>query len=689
MRLLPSESMKFKLLPLSLAALAALLTGLPASHAQIARSSWLPTGPDGGDARRFAFDPRDPSRIYLGTTDSWIYVSTDGGSTWSRIAQLAAQDNLVVDSLVVDRSDPNTIYAGVHVVTRPDGGVYISHDRGVSWLESPGIRGQAVLALTQAPSRPEMLIAGTLQGVFRTEDRGAHWQQISQPDIHEVQSIAIDPGDPGTVYAGTWHLPWKTKDGGAHWSGMTQGLIDDSDVFSMVVDRSYPSIMFLSACSGIYRSDTAGDLFHKIQGIPSTARRTRVLTMDPSDHNTVYAGTTEGLYKTTDGGKDWTRTTGPDVIINDVYVDPRNPKHVLLATDRSGVLASEDAGLGFQASNTGFSQRQVAALLPDARIPGTLYAGVVNDKTYGGMFVTADYGKTWKQQSEGLRGADVFLLAQSAAGTLMAGTSDGVFRWSGSEWVPADTGFVRPPPPPPVRSRKAGAHTAASSAAHRSTAARAVPKKLEPHAIHGRVTALSAAGNTWYATTAEGVFRSTDNGESWEMPSVHGAAGVVENGNRYTAIAGDGTSVFVARRQGMLFSSDQGETWQTVAMPSGLTVVSALAMSSNGVLWAGGREGVFYTADHGSTWIQLRQLPVADVNSLEWDSAMNRVLLTSGQSTLIFAIDPAERTWKWWNVGWPVHSFTTLNGHLMAASFFSGVVAAPQPETAGARTAQR
>ena len=676
--------MKIKQFPLFLAFLAALLTGLPASQAQIAKSSWLPIGPDGGDARRFAFDPRDPSRIYLGTTDSWIYVSTDGGSTWSRIAQLAAQDNLVVDSLVVDRSDPNTIYAGVHVVTRPDGGVYISHDRGVSWLESPGIKGQAVLALTQAPSRPEVLIAGTLQGVFRTEDRGAHWRQISEPDIHEVQSIAIDPGDPNTIYAGTWHLPWKTTDGGAHWSGMTTGLIDDSDVFSMVVDRSYPSIMFLSACSGIYRSDTAGDLFHKIQGIPSTARRTRVLTMDPSDHNTVYAGTTEGLYKTTDGGTNWTRTTGPDVIINDVYVDPRNPKHVLLATDRSGVLASEDAGLGFIASNTGFSQRQVAALLPDAKNPGTLYVGVVNDKTYGGVFVTADYGKTWKQQSEGLRGADVFLLAQSEAGTLMAGTSDGIFRWSGSEWVAADAGFVRPPPPVVSRSRRAAGHATTSGAAHRSTTARAVPRKLDLHAIHGRITALSVAGDTWYAATAQGVFISTDNGEAWEMPGAHDAAGVVENGNRYTAIAGEGSSVFVARREGMLFSPDKGDTWQTVAMPNGLTVVSALAITPDGTMWAAGREGVFYTADRGSTWTQLRQLPVSDINSLAWDASMNRVLVTSGQSTVIFAIDPSQKSWKWWNVGWPVHSFTELSGHLMAASFFSGVVAAPQPESASA-----
>ena len=61
---------------------------------------------------------------------------------------------------------------------------------------------------------------------------------------------------------------------------------------------------------------------------------------DPVNAATVYAGTTEGLYQTTNGGATWQRLTGPDVIVNDVYVDPTNDKHVLLATDRSGVLLS-------------------------------------------------------------------------------------------------------------------------------------------------------------------------------------------------------------------------------------------------------------------------------------------------------------------------------------------------------------
>ena len=174
--------------------------------------------------------------------------------------------------------------------------------------------------------------------------RGRRSVPEGSKEIHEIESLAVDPTDPQIVYAGTWHLPWKTEDGGATWHNIKKGLIDDSDVFSIIIDPGKRRTVFLSACSGIYKSETAGELFRKIQGIPSTARRTRVLMQDPENHEVVYAGTTEGLYKTQDSGKTFQSLTGPDVIVNDVFVDPGDSNHVLLATDRSGVLASRGRG---------------------------------------------------------------------------------------------------------------------------------------------------------------------------------------------------------------------------------------------------------------------------------------------------------------------------------------------------------
>lgn len=660
-----------------LAAMAAFLSGCGCLTAVAATPPWNPAGPDGGDARRFAFSAQDPNRIYVGTTDSWIYVSNDGGSTWSRLAHLGNQDGLVVDSLVVDRTDPHTLYAGVWGMDHPDGGIYISHNDGHTWSQAPEMHGQSVRSLAQARSNPRVLVAGTLRGVYRTEDGGQHWREISPPEskeLHEVESLAIDPYDAGTIYAGTWHLPWRTMDGGAHWSNIKQGVVDDSDVFSMIVDPSRPSVVFLSACSGIYRSDNYGGDFRKVQGIPATARRTRSLRMDPVNRNTVYAGTTEGLYKTEDGGEQWTRTTDPNVIVNDVYVDPRNPKHVLLATDRSGILASEDGAAGFQDSNTGFSQRQVSALLADSRSRGTLYAGVVNDKTYGGVFSSSDEGRTWKQQSDGLRGRDVFVLAQSADGTVLAGSSDGIFRMEGTTWLAANTLAGSDPAVP----EKVETHTRRTRAERRVV----VPKPKEPQEIHGRVTALAASSDAWYAATAHGVFRSTDRGQQWQpILAPHDATSFFRDGE-YLALAVSGQTVFAGRREGIMLSRDAGTTWRTVPLPAGLTALATLTLAPDGSLWAGGREGVFYSGDSGESWTPLRRLPVVAVNRIAWDPELERLIVTSGEGTVIYAVDPRDRTWQWWNAGWTVRAVASLGGRLAAASLYSGVVVQPPAETA-------
>ncbi len=664
--------------PVGHSAFLCLLCGLPALAAN---APWASTGPDGGDARRFAFSVQDPSRIYLGTTDSWIYVSADGGSSWSRLAKLGSRDDLVVDSLVVDRNDPRTLYAGVWCIDHPDGGIYISYDQGRTWAEAADMHGQSVRALTQARSNSRVLVAGTLSGVYRSADRGLHWREISPPggaEIHEVESIAIDPYDPEIIYAGTWHLPWKTNDGGANWASIHEGVIDDSDVFSMIVDPSRPSVMFLSACSGIYKSENFGYAFRKVQGIPSTARRTRSLRMDPADRDTVYAGTTEGLYKTQDGGESWSRTTNPDVIVNDVYVDPRNPKHVLLATDRSGVLASEDGAAGFQDSNTGFSQRQVAALLADEKSPATLYAGVINDKTFGGVFVSSDMGRTWKQQSDGLLGRDVFVLAQSEDGTVLAGSSNGIFRWDGSSWISAGA-LAQPPAPapiiaPPKAQRGRGRKILSADPPP-------VAKPQEPVEIRGRVTALAVSGDSWFATTSQGIFRSTDRGSTWAPVSNPDAGTAFAGTSDYLTVASNGKRVFAGRRDGIIASEDDGVTWKPINLPTGLTALAALALEPDGTLWAGGREGVFFSPDSGDTWKAVKRLPVVAVNSLDWDTVQNRLIVTCGVGTIIYSVDPRDQSWMWWNTGWAVHSVASLNGRLAAASMYSGVVIQPAAET--------
>ena len=168
-----------------------------------AESAWTVVGPAGGDARAFAAFPGQPKHLLLGTTNSWLYESTDEGANWHRLAKLGTDDGLVLDSIVVNSADPATIYVGAWK-NSDEGGLWVSHDRGHSWSEPTQFKGQPIHALAQASSDAHILYAGTLEGVFRSDDSGATWAQISPPgshEIHEIESLAVDPGNADVVYA--------------------------------------------------------------------------------------------------------------------------------------------------------------------------------------------------------------------------------------------------------------------------------------------------------------------------------------------------------------------------------------------------------------------------------------------------------------------------------------------------------
>ena len=190
--------------------------------------NWFPLGPYGGDARSFAVDPHDSKHLYLGTETGWIYQSHDGGTSWTRVAQVDGRNDLVIDHISIDPAAPQQMILAAFMVNRPEGGLYLSDDGGKRWTKQTEMGDQSVRSLTRALSDPNILVAGTLKGIYRSKDNGKHWELISpsgSTEIHEVGSIAVDPKDPNILYAGTWHLPWKTVDGGAHWQRIKQGII--------------------------------------------------------------------------------------------------------------------------------------------------------------------------------------------------------------------------------------------------------------------------------------------------------------------------------------------------------------------------------------------------------------------------------------------------------------------------------
>jgi photosystem II stability/assembly factor-like uncharacterized protein len=657
-----------------------------------AQTIWSAVGPAGGDARVLASVPGQPAHLYFGSTNSWLYESLDGGASWRRLAKLDSADDLILDHIIVDQLNPATIYVAAWKLDHPGGGLWVSHDGGRKWSEIAGLHGQSIRAFAQAPSNPKMLFAGTLDGVFRSTDAGASWTQISPPgshEIHEVESLAIDPVNPEVIYVGTWHLPWKTIDGGNSWHSIKQGLIDDSDVFSIIIDPAQPETVFASACSGIYKSENGGELFHKVQGIPSTARRTRVLMQDPAHPEVIYAGTTEGLYKTVDGGTSFQRMTGPEVIVNDVFVDSQDSNHVLLATDRGGVLLSNDAAASFVPANEGFSARKVEALLVDGGNTASgsaarLFAGVVNDKSYGGVFVSTDGGARWRQidaaAGGGLGGRDVFVLAEAPDGTILAGTNDGIFALNKSDKLGEPDGSWRP--------RNTIQNTLARTAIrmHDGKRVNVAPplseKRLneKPRELDGRVYALDLSGEAWLASTAGGLFTSRDHGASWQ-------GGRVQGSGHYLSVAAHGPELAAARQDGVVLSTDGGHGWTPIDTPLVRTPIHCVAFSADGALWLGARAGVYFTRDLGRTWLWLDRFPLGEIDSLSYDAHRDRVLVSSRSSDQIYALDPKSLDWTWVQTGYRINLARVAGDRLLAASLYDGVVV--QPQAAEAQTAQK
>jgi photosystem II stability/assembly factor-like uncharacterized protein len=652
--------------------------------------AWFPFGPDGGSARSFAADPQDHLHLYLGAANGWIYQTRDGGRKWERLARLAKRDDLVIDDIVVDPADAKHLVVGAWASTdlnHPDGGIFISHDGGSTWIAQPEMQGQSVRSLTDARSDPKILVAGTLMGVFRSEDGGEHWGRISpegNAEIHEVESLAVDPVDPNVIYAGTWHLPWKTTDGGKKWSIMKQGVIEDSDVFSIIVDPKQSNVVYLSACSGIYKSTDAGGKFaggvgvNKTQGIPSTARRTRVLMQDPNNENTVFAGTTEGLYRTFDAGKYWMQTTSSDVIVNDVYVDPANSKHVLLATDRRGILVSEDGGDSFAASNSGFSVRQVTAFTADANHSATVYIGVVNDKDAGGVFVSRTGALSWQQVSDGLGGHDIFALGQAPDGTILAGTERGIYRLKDTLWtrVGADTKAPQVPSAVPAESAKR-----ARSAVRRKPG-REVSHVAQPVKVHGTVAVVkdfggsvygfTTVGETVFAAASQGLLKSVNSGATWSE-----VKDSLPDGSEF--VASQGTTVVAASLYGLTVSGDGGKIWHAATLPKKQMQISALAVDAHGAIWLGDRDGIYSSADKGTTWQPLDYPYMRKVINIYFDASADRMLIATGElGTKLFSLNSATLRVSEIDTGWNLRFARPVGNYLIGATLFDGIVVQPR-----------
>jgi len=299
------------------------------------------------------------------------------------------------------------------------------------------------------------------------------------------------------------------------------------------------------------------------------------------------------------------------------------------------------------------------AFASDAIHPAVVYAGVVNDKEEGGVFQSVDGGVHWRQDSVGLNGRDVYSLASTQAGTLLAGTTHGIFRLQGETWV--NTGQW-------LKNISHEKRPATKSAILSRDDSRLTSQPMVDSIVYSMV---SDGNFSTFAGTSDGLLHSEDDGVAWtSMATLH--MGEV----RFFAV--DRGVMLAAGLKRMSLSTNGGARWASLALPAALTQVSAVAVDGNLNLWVGGREGVFYSPDSGATWRPIHNLSTPQVDAIYFDRSGNRILLTTANSTMVFAVQLPDYTVRYWETGWKLRFARPMGTHLLAATLYDGVVIQPK-----------
>ncbi len=242
------------------------------------------------------------------------------------------------------------------------------------------------------------------------------------------------PNKPNLFYFGaTGGGVWKTEDGGRAWKNISDGFFGGS-IGSIAVSTDDSNVMYVgggestvrgnvSSGYGVWKTENAGKTWTQ-SGLKKSRHIPRIV-IHPRDHNTVFAAVLgniykptqeRGIYKSTDGGKTWTKK----LFVNesagavDLIMDPTNPR-ILYATtwnlrrtpyslssggEGSALWKSTDSGETWKeiSKNEGFAEGILGNIgVTVSPVNNDLVWAIVENKEEGGVYKSTDGGDTWKQ----------------------------------------------------------------------------------------------------------------------------------------------------------------------------------------------------------------------------------------------------------------------------------------------------
>ncbi|WP_298951652.1 glycosyl hydrolase [uncultured Nonlabens sp.] len=242
------------------------------------------------------------------------------------------------------------------------------------------------------------------------------------------------PGKPNLFYFGsTGGGVWKTVDGGRTWTNISDGFLGGS-IGAVTVAPSDHNVIYVgggektvrgnvSSGYGIWKTEDAGKTWTEA-GLPKSRHVPRIV-IDPNDHNTVYAAVLgniykptadRGVYKSTDGGKTWSKKLFTNDLAGavDLIIDPSNSRVLYASTwrlqrtpyslssggDGSALWKSTDYGETWKeiSKNEGFAIGTLGIMgITVSPVDSDRLYAIVENKDQGGLYRSDDAGLTWKK----------------------------------------------------------------------------------------------------------------------------------------------------------------------------------------------------------------------------------------------------------------------------------------------------
>ena len=530
------------------------------------------------DVIQVAISPHDPDTLLAATWYGGLFRSRDRGESWERLHEADFQFGCF-SCVAFDPDGADLAYtasADEVLVLRFD-------DEGsLSW-EILGRRNSSLhlaRGIWVDPSdSATLLVPDAASGIFRSQDAGRTWELVQVPEA-DISEIAFDPRNPDRILAAALDgLLLESRDRGATWSELAR--LPLRRTANLVFDPVEEDTIFAFSGTELLVSRDDGLTWSVLpnlgtQLVPGALATTVV----PSGLGMVFAGT-GGVAASSDRGGSWTWLSQPfdAARVAAISTDPRDPSRVWAATSTAGLFASSDGGSQWRQGFDGLPQGSTSALAADPRNPDVLIVGVVED----GLYRSLDGGDSWTRvTAEGSPLAQVDLLSAVDTGT---GSTQwfAAARWGnmyrsrdgGASWSRIADSFLRDITSAVVASPHSPATLFVGESSHRlvvsrdggETWAEAANNLPERESIWSIAFSPDLPGVLWAGGAGGQVYRSKTDGFLWAP------AGDPVADSPVVALVpepGDGSRIWAATYlDGVFLTTDGGQSWSSVS--GGLT----------------------------------------------------------------------------------------------------------------------